>query len=455
MTLRLWIAAWGIVAVAIVVLGLIVKEPLLMAVLVTAPMAVASFFVCRAIEYDRELRLTECFVTALTLRWLVACAIHYLVYPTYPYVFAIDEAGYDVSGLDLSRHLASEIPNPGYELPQGGIIHLVAVCYYLIGHVPMLPKLINGVVGAWTAVLTALIGAQMVSVAVGRRAGVLAAVFPSLVLWGAIVVKDMHTLLGALMALLGAMRLAQRGQLRNLPLIAAGLGLVLWNRSYQALFVAGALASGFTFAGDARKNRARTWILALVLVPILGFMLSGVFSEFVLPWGSDEESIAARVSGMRAGYGDAGSALDTSGFETDSTIGVLAWLPFGVAALYLAPIPFTGSSLISSATTPEMLVWYWLLPSVFRGLRIVYRAGQLKRMVAPLVYTLLASVGWASVVTNVGTLYRYRAQMLFVPLIFIALDQVQRKAQKQARALASSTAAVPRSLAPAQLPARS
>jgi hypothetical protein len=46
---------------------------------------------------------------------------------------------------------------------------------------------------------------------------------------------------------------------------------------------------------------------------------------------------------------------------------------------------------------------------------------------------MISSVGWSIAVTNVGTIYRHRAQILFVPLILIASDQVRRRAARMAR----------------------
>ena len=45
---------------------------------------------------------------------------------------------------------------------------------------------------------------------------------------------------------------------------------------------------------------------------------------------------------------------------------------------------------------------------------------RLKQVSSLLAYTVVSCVGWGIVVTNVGTLYRYRAQVMFVPIVWIA-----------------------------------
>ncbi|MGC4094729.1 MAG: glycosyltransferase family 39 protein [Polyangiaceae bacterium] len=438
MKLQLWLAVWALVCATIVALGFIVNEPLLMVVLVAAPLALASILVCRRLDPERDLRLTELFLIAVSVRWLAATVIQYLIYPSRPYLFAVDEGGYAAWGVELSRHLSSPLPNATFSLKQPGIIWLTGLCYYLVGPVILLPKLINGIFGAWAAVFTARIAAHATSDEASRRAGLMAALFPSLVLWGSVLLKDMHTLLGALMCLFGATRLLERGQARNLVLIAAGLGLVISNRAYQGLFVAVGMLAAYFAKRNPSKGKLRSWIMTAVLLSVLVGMLSGVFSEWITPAG-DQEGLSERVNVIRRGYTDADSALDVTGYDTSTPLGMLAWLPIGVAAMYLAPIPFTGSSTISSATTPEMLIWYMLLPAIIRGLGTAYRSGALRRIAGPVAYVVVASVGWATVITNVGSLYRYRAQTLVFLLILLAIDQVRRKNEKEERKRAAES----------------
>jgi hypothetical protein len=108
---------------------------------------------------------------------------------------------------------------------------------------------------------------------------------------------------------------------------------------------------------------------------------------------------------------------------------LLKWIPVGVVFFFLAPLPFTSTSMLSLATSPEMIVWYALLPSAFRGLWAMLR-GKRKEFWPVLLYVIAATVGWATAITNVGTMYRHRSQVLFFPLMLIAADQIRRREER-------------------------
>jgi len=140
-----------------------------------------------------------------------------------------------------------------------------------------------------------------------------------------------------------------------------------------------------------------------------------------------------RFNELREAYSDAGSVVRTNLVDTSTPLGLLLWLPIGLAYFFFAPLPFSGSSAISLAATPEMLVWYWLLPSAARGFRIARRNNQLRALSPLLLYAMVSAIGWSIVITNVGSMFRYRGQILFFAIILIAIDQVTRREQRERR----------------------
>ena len=104
---------------------------------------------------------------------------------------------------------------------------------------------------------------------------------------------------------------------------------------------------------------------------------------------------------MREGYAvGTGSAVNVNLVDTSTAAGLLMWVPVGLFYFYLAPIPFTGGSMASLATSPEMLVIYFLVPSIVRGLRTSLR-DRFRTTMPLLVFVLASSVGWSMVVTMV------------------------------------------------------
>ena len=206
--------------------------------------------------------------------------------------------------------------------------------------------------------------------------------------------------------------------------------------------MAPAITGSFFFTSV--RNLWRNLVLFTVL-PVFLLLIIKVTNATAVFGGGDtgEETSADRLDTVRNGYADqAGSAINVDMIDTSTPLGMIAWIPIGVSYFYLAPIPFLGTSIISLATSPEMLVWYFLLPSVFRGLSFALR--HRLRLIAPIMlYALISTVGWSLVVTNVGTLYRYRSQVLFFALIMAACDHVRRREgakEKQAQFIAALSA---------------
>ena len=418
------------VAGLLLLVGVAFGEGLSMGVIVGTPLVLASVVLLRSLEgrmpANRRPGLVGIFVTAVILRWIVATGVHLLIYQDRPGLFAPDETYYEWVGEYGAAYLAGRVPPFTASTP--GISWVMAACYLVFGKGPLLPKLLNGIAGGWCAVLTALIALEMYAAPVARRAGFLVALLPSLVLWGSLNTKDNAALLGAELTLYAFMRLRESFRPTLLLPFAFGCLCILTNRSYEMLFVAFSMAVSMLFL-DRRhllRNLAFGGFVTAIVVVLLVRQ-----EDSVLALASDESTIE-RVLELRVGYaGDQGSAVNLDLVDTSTTAGLVAWLPFGLAYFFLAPIPFVGTSAISLSTSPEMIVWYLALPSLFRGVVRYVRRGNLRIATPVIVYVLASSIGWSMAVTNVGSLYRYRAQVLFLPLIFIAADMVRRQEEQR------------------------
>ncbi|HZS38710.1 MAG TPA: hypothetical protein VFF06_17885 [Polyangia bacterium] len=423
MTTRNALALWLTLCVLLGASSLVL-DGLGLALMAGIAVAAPSLWLCSRLDRP-GLSLMAIFLVALALRWGVCAGINYLVYETRPGLFAPDEIRYDYSGWMYCLYLEGKIPHPWDGGAVTGVIRLTGVSYYLLGHNVMVPKMIIGVLGAWSAALTALMAARLFPAAVARRAGWLAAVFPSLVLWSSVLMKDTTSLVGAQLALLGFLMISERFSLPALVLLFLGVGVISYERPYEIIFVALAVSAGLLVQGDRRLLRNSALLVALSMALFLVIKRSGGDTAAL---GEGGGSIVDRVAILRAGYASAnvGSAVNTQIVDTSSAGGLLLWIPIGLVYFFLAPFPFTGGSIISLATSPEMLLLYWMVPSAWRGLRAALKR-RTRGFMALFFYLLISSVGWSIAITNVGTIYRYRAQILFVPLMLIAADQVRRR----------------------------
>ena len=75
---------------------------------------------------------------------------------------------------------------------------------------------------------------------------------------------------------------------------------------------------------------------------------------------------------------------------------------------------------------PETLFFYWLIPYILRGIRLLLRE-HLSTSLMALLITAGLTLGYALGEGNAGTAYRHRAQLLSFFLIFAAVGIESRK----------------------------
>jgi hypothetical protein len=416
-------ALWILAILVVVVVGEASGDSVMLGVLTLVALAAVSLPALIAMDARIGASLPAIFLTALSVRWLVALFVHYGVYPKHPGLFAPDELYYEWSSWFSALYWHGQGPNPDPEGVNGGIRWLGGWIYFVFGRVPILLKLSMGLLGAWSAVLSALIASRIYPV-ITRRVGYLCAVFPSLVLWSSLFIKDAATLFGAELSLCAFVFMRERFRPWLLIAFAAGMIIIAPNRSYEMAFVAAGVVSSFVLSPD-RRRFVRNIVLFVLFSTVVLFIMSKLFVNPIETEGSYLEKMAS----VRAGYASGtGSAINHEIVDVRTTSGLLMWIPIGLWYFFFAPVPFTGGSIIALATSPEMIAWYCLVPAMYRGFKLTIR--QRGRVFMPLlVYMLCSSLGWSMLITNVGTIYRYRSQVQFVILIVIAVDWGRRRAQ--------------------------
>jgi hypothetical protein len=99
---------------------------------------------------------------------------------------------------------------------------------------------------------------------------------------------------------------------------------------------------------------------------------------------------------------------------------ILAFLPSGLLFFFLGPFPWNSGSVLQQLATPEMLIYYVLLPFMAIGLRRAI--GRHASQVIPLLtFSAIVAVSYSLTLTNFGTLFRFRDQLLLVMLCFAGI----------------------------------
>jgi hypothetical protein len=376
----------------------------------------------------QETRVWQIFRLALLIRVIVAIALHFAVAEA---MFAPDQETYRRRAQALAASWAADSGPPfAVYLPEGPVAYyyVVAVVFYLFGTLPLLPKLLNCLVGALSVPLvhdlTLRLGG---SPGAAMRAARFVAWFPSLVLWSALNIRDAWIVLLILLIARQALVLQDRFRLGTLVLLGAAMLALIQFRSYVLLPVAAPVVVALLV------QRSRNPLRNLILGSIAAVMV--IYADQAA--GSDRKVRLLDLEEIqqRRDWNIHGAA---SGFEQVdiSTPGkAIAFLPKGLAYFLLAPIPWMIGSIRQVLAVPETLFFYSLLPNLFRGVRYLLQH-QFRKSLMVVLITASLTFGYALGEGNAGTAYRHRAQILCFFLVFAAIGlESKRKPPQRPRTM--------------------
>lgn len=299
------------------------------------------------------------------------------------------------------------------------------------------PVVLNTFAGVWTALVAWALGRETFGDRAGRVAGALVAVFPSLVLWSVLNIRDsLATLLIGALVLVGV-HSYKRVHLRHLVAFAIGALLLTTLRDYMGFLLFAGLALGYALA--ARPGRLGSTLVMGTIVVLGGFFMLERF-ELLSPEVIEDPfaSAAAMRQGLQQDFagGMAGSAYATD-IDTSTLGGALVYLPLGLVYFLFAPFPWAISSPLQVLTLPETLLWYALAPFAVLGIRDAVRRDYAQGLLILGVIAISVS-SYALVEGTFGTAYRHRSQ--FLPLFFVFAAQglarvwERRKQEREERA---------------------
>ncbi|OIO67080.1 MAG: hypothetical protein AUJ57_11865 [Zetaproteobacteria bacterium CG1_02_53_45] len=343
-----------------------------------------------------------------------------------------------------------------------GNVAVLAVLYALFGADPSLILPVNAALHATSGILVLLIVQLLCPGKVGRVAGIVAAilfvVLPSGLNWYAQVHKDGYAIAGTLLVLYAWIRFFYHHTgMRSVAVFVlasiAGVGLILFVRPYNALFLAlttalwlVAITVPALFRSAWRKQK--TYLIVSACVWLLFAMLAVSFgrsaaqdsnaynnwngapqteTEVCKQWQWQESSwlpdsiekyaeTAARTrAGLICANFDAPSNIDRERLP-NSVTGIIGYMPRVFALSLFGPFPdmWFPTSATRVVGTLEILIWYLLVPGLFLAIRYYGSKGMALCLLFALTY--LAIYGFT--IGNLGTLHRVRYPFL---LLFMAV----------------------------------
>jgi 4-amino-4-deoxy-L-arabinose transferase-like glycosyltransferase len=326
-----------------------------------------------------------------------------------------------------------------YDGSHGGFRLLAGILFFVTGIEARLPlAAMNCFFGALTVVLVYRAAILLFSRWTAVRAGWIACFFPSLIIWSAQTLKEPVVIFLEALALYACVNLKLSGfSLKYILLCATAIVLLPPFRFYAA-YLAGvvaimALALPRIRARIGKSKSSFKTPLAAVAVAALVVPLavsSGYMARYDI-WVegySKVKGIEAFKRNISIGYG---SGVENK-YDLNSPTGMAMAIGVGGAHLLLAPFPWQlgGASLRMLLTTPELLVWWWL---VFAGLIPGLWHVCKKRLAdaQPMLFFILGlGLVYSMMFGNIGLIFRQRAQLLPWLLIIAVAGLEQRAIRK-------------------------
>ena len=338
---------------------------------------------------------------------------------------ATDSFTYDTVAQEIAQHWKSGYPMPFVPDGKEGFYYLLAGLYWLFGAHSVAGLVANATLSAALVPLTFDTTKRLFGAAAARYAVPLVVVLPGLFLWTSQLMKEAGMIFLLAVALNCAVRLVDGISLGALAILVVALVLAFTFRAWVALVVAAGLLIGIAAAKRQLVSGLGTGVSTAVIAGAL-MLGSGLgYSGYKAAINSDlqQADVLRRdlAVGAATGY-DSDAVISTTG-------GALAYLPRGAISFLLGPFPWQISGARQLPFVPDVIVWWFLLPSLWEGYREARRRigrRQLVMVLPALAILLLMSLALG----NFGTVVRERLQMIILIVPLIALGLARRASRR-------------------------
>jgi hypothetical protein len=315
-------------------------------------------------------------------------------------------------------------------------------------------------VGAGVAVLVARLYRPVGGAEGALAVGLVVALLPSQVVLSSVALKDAPvwaTLVG--ISILVARGPASRGRWDGIVPLATAMLLFLLAHLRSHTFVTAALALAVATVVLARRRQVRRTIGMLAVAVFLPWLLG--FGPVGISFVTDHAGSIEAIRGSNATGNTAIAAATTTTTLTPTvTVGPpptgpattttttrsanpsyddagsggtdVKYLPRGVFALLMEPLPWRSGDLTLRLAAAETVIWYPMLLLAIVGLLCARR--QLDDLAFPIVVGVGTLVMWGLIEGNVGTAYRHRGEFAWVICVLAVLGAQHLLARRAVRA---------------------
>jgi len=373
---------------------------------------VATFLLARMQDPEEDLRfLLNLMLLGVAARFLVFTLIHETVGP---YLFAPDQLTYESWGRSLLNHWTEGTPLPRQlrDTFQIGYPAINASLFAVFGEANVAPAVLNVFFSVWTAIPIYNVVRILLpdEPRVARISAGFSVLFPSLILWSTLNIREGPTILAVVSAVYFLVRMQRKTELAALVGAFVSLAILTLFREYLTSLV------GIAGAAGVLMGRSRSPVRSLAAGSVMLVAVAIAFQSLGLGGSLTGEPTLERAQALRESFQMGAGSAYGAGADVSTTAGAITYLPVGLAYFLLAPFPWDIGSVLQAITLPETMLWWAIFPFGVWGALLVLRR-QVRAFTVPLSVLLMVTMAYAMVESNVGTAYRHRGQVL--PLMFI------------------------------------
>ncbi|HYW07837.1 MAG TPA: hypothetical protein VE913_12835 [Longimicrobium sp.] len=412
--------AWAAAGLAALIAGFVVAAP------IDDVLGIASIVVTLAIVWVLAWR-----APAVRAPLMVAFGVRAFAALVHAYVFPLPGAGLDAVGFE----------NYGYEWSRGSWNSLVgsfrtgallyswiiALLYWLTDRSPLMIQTVNVFLGTLVVYNVFLITRLLWGEVPARRAAWVAALFPTLILFSAITLRE---LMVGYPLTLGALWLARWRLTDRMGWLSAAMAAfvaaiafhtVLVGAFAYAMYAVVARTFGSLLRGELGRSAKALVGVTVVVGLMAGVLLMGIGASNPLWWFS----VLTDLDPVR-GYQGGGQVdrTDYLRWMVMSTPVDLVWqLPIRLVFFLFMPFPWLVRAVVDLVGLLDGLMYVWLVWHAFRVMRPVWRAPAASGIFGVMMSVTLV---FALVVSNYGTAIRHRGKVAPL-LIALAAGSLTRR----------------------------
>ena len=334
--------------------------------------------------------------------------------------FGGDALTYNYGAIALRQHWQGLGPMPGLPAGKDGFFYLLAYLYQIFGNQAGAGMAVDAAFAA--AMIPLLYDAtnQLFGKKAARYIPALCLFMPGFLIWSSQLLRESGIYFGIALGVNAAVRLTKRMSLGAVSALAFSVILVfVWRASVGALMAGGFLIA-LTLQRKAKNTFATFLIAGIAGVAVLGLGIG--YSGFHLL----ATTSLAQINDVRSGSatGAASGFLPSSDIATGKH--AIFYIPIGMPLFMFGPMPWQIGGGRQLFSIPDVLVWWSLLPSLWRGWKASKRiCGRVTSIfVMP---ALTNAIGLSLIIANFGTAVRERMQVIAFLLPLIALGLSLRK----------------------------